>query len=191
MTTAMTAPTISTAELKGLLLDESNAPLLLDVRTPGEFETGHIVGSVNIPLDELGEFCPRVAGLDRDVVVICQSGSRANTAQSKLAETGCDSARVLVGGMNSWTGAGGDVNVVAERWAMDRQVRLTAGSLVLAGFAASRAVTPKAIWFSAAIGGGLVFSAVSNTCAMANVLSRLPYNRASSRTDIDEALTTS
>jgi hypothetical protein len=79
--------------------------------------------------------------------------------------------------MNAWQAAGGEVSQGdRERWAMDRQVRLVAGSFVLAGVLASIGV-PKAKWLAAGVGGGLVFSALSNTCAMANVLGRLPYNR--------------
>ena len=58
-----------------------------------------------------------------------------------------------------------------------RQVRLVAGSIVLSSVLGSIAV-PKLKWLAAAIGGGLTFAAVSNTCAMATALSKLPYNRA-------------
>ncbi|CAM5371897.1 rhodanese-like domain-containing protein [Streptomyces] [Streptomyces griseus] len=56
-------------------------------------------------------------------------------------------------------------------------MRLAAGSLVVAGLVAGIRF-PAARWLSAGIGTGLVYSAVSNTCGMAVVLSKLPYNRA-------------
>jgi hypothetical protein len=59
---------------------------------------------------------------------------------------------------------------------MDRQVRMVAGSTILAGLAAGLA-WPEARWLSAAMAAGLFYSAVSNTCAMANLLGKLPYNR--------------
>ena len=94
---------------------------------------------------------------------------------------------VLDGGMNAWEASGGEVNTgSSERWAMDRQVRLTAGSLVVLGVVAGLFV-PGAEWISAAVGGGLVFSAVTNSCAMANILGRLPYNRGAG-CDIDAVL---
>ncbi|MFI2791090.1 DUF2892 domain-containing protein, partial [Kitasatospora sp. NPDC018614] len=62
-------------------------------------------------------------------------------------------------------------------WALDRQVRLTAGALVLAGILLDLAL-PGARWLAAAVGGGLAFSALTNTCAMGSALARLPYNRA-------------
>lgn len=61
---------------------------------------------------------------------------------------------------------------------MDRQVRLVAGSLVLAGILASLR-WPKARFLSGAVGGGLTFAALSNTCAMSKVLLKLPYNTTS------------
>ncbi|TXS60318.1 DUF2892 domain-containing protein, partial [Streptomyces sp. sk2.1] len=73
-------------------------------------------------------------------------------------------------------------------WPMERQVRLAAGSLVVAGLLAG-ARFPAARWISAGVGSGLVFSAVTNTCGMAAVLSRLPHNRAPrAATDLDATL---
>ena len=66
-----------------------------------------------------------------------------------------------------------------QRWAMDRQVRMTAGSLVLLGFIGSKLASPKLGYLSAGIGAGLVYSAASNSCAMASVLSKMPWNKAS------------
>ena len=71
-------------------------------------------------------------------------------------------------------------------WAIDRQVRLLAGSISLVGIVASVFVPPMK-WLAAAIAAGLTFSAVTNSCAMANGLARLPYNR-SENTDVDKLL---
>jgi hypothetical protein len=69
---------------------------------------------------------------------------------------------------------------------MERQVRLAAGSLVLAGLAAGQR-WPRARLLSAGIAGGLVFSALSDTCGMARVLAKLPHNRPRA-TDLDATL---
>ena len=69
---------------------------------------------------------------------------------------------------------------------MERQVRLVAGSIALSSVLAST-VLPRAKWGAAFIGGGLTFSAVSNTCMMANLLGRLPYNQGPG-CDVDAAL---
>ncbi len=86
---------------------------------------------------------------------------------------------VLDGGVNAWTAVGGDVVRGQAKWALERQVRLVAGSIVLAGVLASTRV-PAAKWAAGFVGGGLTFAALSNTCAMGNLLGRLPYNRSDS-----------
>jgi hypothetical protein len=94
---------------------------------------------------------------------------------------------VLTGGMNAWMAADAPVERSGKaRWALDRQVRLVAGGIVLAAVLAS-------IWFPALryiagfIGAGLFFSAVTNFCLMAILLSRLPYNRGPA-VDVDAAI---
>jgi rhodanese-related sulfurtransferase len=149
---------------------------VLDVRTPGEFEGGHIPGSVNIPVDQLDAHARRIAAADPELVLVCQSGGRATTAQQRLCAHGARRSSVLAGGIASWASAGGKTRTGRPRWTLERQVRLAAGSLVLSGIVASFA-WPKARLLSGAIGGGLVFSALTNTCGMGAVLAKLPYNK--------------
>ena len=68
------------------------------------------------------------------------------------------------------------VNRGPQRWDLERQVRLVAGSIVLTSILGSIAA-PKLKWVAAAIGGGLTFASLTNTCAMGMALSKLPYNR--------------
>ncbi|EPH41280.1 rhodanese-like domain-containing protein [Streptomyces aurantiacus] len=156
---------------------------VVDVRTPGEFASGHLPGAHNVPLDHLPRALPalRAAADRRDLLLVCASGARSATARATLAEHGV-SAATLAGGTVAWTRDGHDVDR-AERpegaratWAMERQVRLAAGSLVLVGLAAGRR-WPRARVLSGAIASGLVFAAVTDTCGMARVLSRLPHNQ--------------
>ena len=175
-TTFPETDTIDTAELRRLM-EADPAIRILDVRTGGEFETVHIPGSYNVPLDTLGEHAVDLASVEHPVVLVCQSGGRATQAHGKLTSAGKETLHILEGGMAAWEGAGGEViHGATERWAMDRQVRLVAGSMAIAGILAST-VVPKAKWAAAGVAGGLVYSAVSNTCAMASVLAKLPYNR--------------
>ena len=156
---------------------EPGAATVLDVRTPAEFETAHLTGSYSVPLDLLSEHTEEFAAhLDRPVVLICQSGGRAEQAAQRLAGAGLDNLHVLDGGLPALTAADAPISRGQARWAMDRQVRLVAGSLVLAGGLASVAV-PAAIALPIAVGAGLTFSAVTNSCAMGALLGRLPYNR--------------
>ena len=158
-------------------INEPGTAVVLDVRTPGEFETAHLTGSYSVPLDLLREHTAEFAAhLDRPVVLICQSGGRAEQAAQRLAGAGLANLHVLDGGLPALAAAGAPITRGQARWAMDRQVRLVAGSLTLAGGLASLAV-PAAIALPIAVGAGLTFSAVTKSCAMAALLGRLPYNR--------------
>jgi rhodanese-related sulfurtransferase len=149
---------------------------IIDVRTPGEYETAHISGSYNVPLDQLGEHASELAALDHPVVLVCQSGARATKAMDQLAAAGKGNMRLLTGGIGAWQAAGCDVVRRSERWALERQVRLVAGAIVLAAIIVSIWV-PAARFVAGFVGAGLTFAAVTNTCAMAMVLTKLPYNR--------------
>jgi rhodanese-related sulfurtransferase len=174
-----TATTVSSEELRDRLASDA-PPRLLDVRTAAEFETAHIAGAYNVPIDVVrGRRAEIIERLSGDVVFVCQSGQRAAQAEEVLRSAGLDSGTVLKGGIAGWENSGFDVDRGTERWAIERQVRLVAGSIVLSSVLSSIAV-PRLKWLAAAIGGGLTFAAVSNTCAMGTALSKLPYNRGSS-----------
>jgi rhodanese-related sulfurtransferase len=177
MTTTIPDTTLMTTDELASLMAERPDVRILDVRTGSEFETVHIPGSFNVPLDTLAEHATDLADVDHPVVLVCQSGSRASQAHAHLTGAGKQALHILDGGMAAWLAADGKViRATNAKWAMDRQVRLVAGSLVLTGIVASIAV-PRAKWLAGGVAGGLVFSAVSNTCAMANVLGKLPYNK--------------
>jgi rhodanese-related sulfurtransferase len=175
---APTATAISSTELRDLLA--SSAPLrILDVRTPAEFETAHIPGSYNVPLDVVDNHGSEVVlriDRDHDVVLVCRSGQRAAQAARLLRKAGLTGGRVLEKGITDWEERGFAVNRGIQRWELERQVRLVAGSVVLSAVVGSVAV-PRLKWLAAAIGAGLTYAAVSNTCAMGTALSKLPYNR--------------
>ncbi|MET9883284.1 rhodanese-like domain-containing protein [Streptomyces sp. NPDC006430] len=165
------------------LIGSGRGPRVLDVRTPGEFRTAHIPGSYNVPLDTLREHrAELLTHLDEDVVLVCRSGARAAQAEQALAEAGLPNLRVLDGGMMAWEAAGAPVNRGEARWDLERQVRLIAGSIVLVTGVVGVFV-PGAHLIGTAVGAGLTFAALSNTCAMGMMLAKLPYNRGP-RTDI-------
>ncbi len=60
---------------------------LVDVRTPGEFASGHLKGSVNIPLDVIGSNLKKFNG-KKDIIVFCRSGNRSSQAKSILEANG-------------------------------------------------------------------------------------------------------
>ncbi|MER5209753.1 rhodanese-like domain-containing protein [Streptomyces sp. NPDC002838] len=165
---------------------------VIDVRTPGEYAAGHLPGALNIPLDQLRRALPdiRRAAERRDILVVCASGARSRNACSALAEHGI-SAATLTGGTSAWAAEGHEVhhpgNAGRVTWAMDRQVRFTAGLIILLGLLLGLIVHPAFQVLSAGVAAGLLFSAMTNTCAMATVLSKLPHNRPRA-TDLNAAL---
>lgn len=173
----MTAPSAIDSQDLRERLGSTAPPRVLDVRTPGEFETAHITGAYNVPLDLLREHRDEIVShLHEDVVLVCRSGQRAAQAEQTLRAAGLCNVHILDGGITAWEAEGFAVNRGAQRWDLERQVRLVAGATVLASILASIA-TPKLKWVAAAIGGGLTFASLTNTCAMGMALSKLPYNR--------------
>ncbi len=173
-------PIIGPAELDALLRSGAGVRLL-DVRTPGEYETAHISGAYNVPLNTLDEHAGEIrAQVDAPVVLVCQSGVRARRAEEALRGAGMPNLHVLEGGVNGWVAAGKPVRRGRERISLERQVRIVAGALAATGGLLAVLVNPAYGLLSVFVGGGLVFAGVTDTCGMALVLARLPYNRPAS-----------
>ena len=152
------------------------------MRTPGEHAAAAISGSQLLPLDQLDQHAGALAaGLRTPVTLVCRSGQRATQAHQRLTAAGASNLTVLDGGLNAWQAAGHTVDSTpgTTKWEMERQVRLAAGSLSLAGILASLR-WPSARLLPGAVGAGLTVAALSNTCAMSRVLLKLPYNRTGS-----------
>jgi rhodanese-related sulfurtransferase len=186
VTATPTARTIDVATLRSRL--DEDAPRILDVRTPAEFETAHIPGAYNVPLDLLREHRDElVRHIDEDVVLVCRSGTRASQAEQALGQVGLPGLRVLDGGMNRWQQAGAPVSRGRQTWDLERQVRLVAGSIVAASVAGST-FQPALKWIGAAIGAGLAVAAMSDTCALGMALAKMPWNRPATDIDVDTVL---
>lgn len=169
--------TTSPEELKDWITSGAQI-VVLDVRSAAEFETLHIKGSYNVPLPLLAEHTEELAKkLDTKVVLVCQSGVRATEAKTKLASAGFSEAHVLDGGVPAYHQAGGETIEGSKRWALERQVRMVAGSLVVAGLAGGKFLSPQLRTVAGVIGAGLTFSAATNTCAMGKALSMMPWNK--------------
>ena len=97
---ACAAPSITGEAAKELVAKQG--AFLLDVRTPGEFEGGHIDGATNIPVQELeAKLASLPAKKDQDIVVYCRSGARSATARQMLLKAGFTKVHDL-GGMSNW-----------------------------------------------------------------------------------------
>ncbi|MEV0093843.1 rhodanese-like domain-containing protein [Streptomyces sp. NPDC050738] len=174
----MSTTTLAPAELRAR---PSGTTLVVDVRAHGEYAAGHVPGAINVPADHLDELLPdlRDAAGRRRIVVVCAAGQRSAAACAKLADAGIEAVG-LEGGTQAWTAEGLPVDTAARQgrnvWAMDRQVRFAAGSLVLLGLTIGRR-SPRGRLLAAGVASGLVYSGLSNTCGMAAVLGKLPLNR--------------
>ena len=97
---------VSVAEARALI-DTDSAITILDVRTPAEFEQGHIRGAVN--LDAMSDdFAERVAQLKKDdaYLIHCRSGRRSAAALETMRAAGFSAVAHMNEGVNGWTQAG-------------------------------------------------------------------------------------
>jgi rhodanese-related sulfurtransferase len=152
--------------------------LMIDVREYPEWAAEHVAGTRLTPLSSLSS---HLGDLERGrpIFVLCRTGNRARQAARQLADAGYGDVRVVDGGIESWKKAA--LPVITGKssvWSLERQVRFTAGGLVLGGLILAARVSPYFALLSAGIGFGLMFSAATDTCAMGMVLARMPWNRA-------------
>ena len=111
--------------------------------------------------------------------MICQSGGRAARACERFETAGFSNVFSIEGGTSAWEQAGlpivrGTTGVIA----LERQVRIAAGALVLIGLALGWFVHPAFLGLSAFVGAGLVFAGVTDWCGMGLLLAKMPWNRA-------------
>lgn len=151
---------------------------VIDVREFPEFSSERIDKAQLVPLSD---FEKSSTDLDRSkpTYLMCRSGNRAAQAADKLSSKGFTDVYVIKGGMLAWSNANlpvikGDSKV----WSLERQVRFAAGAIVLIGVLLATFISPYLILISAFIGAGLMFSAVTDTCAMGMVIARMPWNKA-------------
>lgn len=92
---------ISPLDVKSII-DSSSDTLIIDVRTPEEFKQGHLVKSINIPLQILKEtITAKNINKSTKIVVYCQSGIRSRNAAQILESLGYKNVFSL-GGLNNW-----------------------------------------------------------------------------------------
>jgi phage shock protein E len=104
--TAATGSPISVADL-AQRVEAGDAPVVLDVRTPAEFDQGHVPGAINIPYDQLASRLDELpAGSGDEVVVHCERGGRAAKAERVLNDAGYTDVRDLEGHFQAWQAAG-------------------------------------------------------------------------------------
>lgn len=98
-------PSVSTLEATHLINRED--AVIIDVREPADYASGHVLGAKNVPLSQLES---RIGDLEKHkakpVIVCCEAGNRAGAAQAALRAKGFERAVNLSGGVAAWRQAG-------------------------------------------------------------------------------------
>lgn len=161
------------------LCQQGKAIDLIDVRTPVEFREVHVAFARNVPLDALDPAAvmqARGGAKDEPLYIVCRSGSRGREACQKFLAAGFTNIVNVEGGTLACVEGGLAVVRGKKAISLERQVRIAAGSLVLLGAGLSF-VHPAFVGLAAFVGAGLIFSGVTDTCGMAAMLGRMPWNQ--------------
>ena len=162
---------------------------LVDVRTPAEFGDVHIDFARNVPLDRLD---PKQVAADHarhsgPIYFVCRSGGRSKTACERMIAAGVTDVVSVEGGTTACDTAGMPVVRGKKVMSLERQVRIAAGALVAIG-AGLAAFGPDPVWKSIGaglagfVGCGLVFAGITDTCGMAMLIGRMPWNQVTATT---------
>ncbi len=162
---------------------------LIDVRTPAEFGEFHVDFARNVPLDRLD---PKAVAADHaqhtgPIYFVCRSGSRSKTACERMIAAGITDVVSVDGGTTACDAAGMPVVRGKKAMSLERQVRIAAGALVAIG-AALAAFGPDPLWknigagLAGFVGSGLVFAGITDTCGMAMLIGRMPWNQVAATT---------
>jgi rhodanese-related sulfurtransferase len=151
---------------------------LIDVRTPGEFQSVSATSARSVPLDRLQpeEFLQPAKNPSGPIYVMCHSGARGRQACQRLIDAGCREVINVEGGTQAWIAAGLPVRRGERRTIpLDGQARIIIGLMIL-GFAALTLLSPYFLGLVALMAAGLIYSGMSGNCMLATILARAPWN---------------
>jgi rhodanese-related sulfurtransferase len=97
-------PWVSTAQATQLINRED--ALVVDVREPGEYGAGHILGAKNVPLERMDAPGELVKRKDKPLILYCDGGDRTTKAAASLKKQGFSRVVNLSGGLGAWQQAG-------------------------------------------------------------------------------------
>mgnify|MGYP006132858297 CR=1 FL=1 len=162
---------------------------ILDLRSHGEAEHEYLKGCIHFPVQtldstKLRDFLEQQGHQsNQPIYLLCANGPRATLAADKLKHNFEADLIIITGGLNALKALGlALINSASEVISLERQVRITAGSLVVFGGLLGLFISPWFYGLSGFVGVGLVFAGVTDTCGMGMILARMPWNtRAGSR----------
>lgn len=170
---------IDPATLKAWL--DQGTVTLVDVREPAEYAGEHIPGAISVPLSQfdpsrIPNQIPNYAGWS--VVLYCRSSQRSAQAARKWLAAGAETVTHLAGGLQNWTAQGYPTQINKKApISLQRQVQITTGSLILTGTLLGIFVSSGFLLLSALVGTGLLFSGLTDSCALGMLLAKMPWNR--------------
>lgn len=173
---------ISASEFKKLVQAGKHIDLI-DVRTPAEFASVHVSIARNEPLDRLN---PKAIQSARNgtggepLYVICRSGARGKQACEKFLVAGIANVVNVEGGTLACESIGLSVTKGKKSIPLNCQVQIVAGLLVMVGAVLAYWVHPYWAALPAVMGLGLMYSGITDTCAMGMILAQMPWNQVGS-----------
>ncbi len=149
----------------------ADIPFIVDVRSYDEFMQEHIPSSQNIPLETLVANAENLKAKEK-LIISCRSGNRAAQACDQLQHLGLQNLQLLEGGLGGWKKANLPTVSLKKGFTIMQQVQIIVGVLVLTG------VFYGPLWFLAPLAGvGMLIAGLTNTCMMAVLLSKMPWNK--------------
>lgn len=159
---------------KAIQAQENGNAVIIDVREPAEFRDGHFPGAVNFPSTN---FTPAAYQQwpGQQIILICQTGSRARTIAGKLEEAGIREVYVTEQHMEQIE----TDSSAGQGWSIDRQFRLTLGIFLLL-FLIGRYWLGDVFWMiPLIIGLGLTITAIIDKCYLRVGIAKMPWNNQS------------
>lgn len=165
-----------------LIANKTAGTCILDVRTPAEIKAASLPDCLHIPLNELTpeRLQQEIANSGKDgacVYLLCQGGKRAQMAADQLQGKIPSELVVIEGGINAVKAANIPLNQGKGVISLERQVRIAAGLLVVIGVILGYQVSANFFLVSGFVGAGLMFAGITDTCMMATLLARMPWNK--------------
>ncbi|GJL64792.1 MAG: sulfurtransferase [Nitrospirales bacterium] len=172
-------PEVSNDHLLNHKFTSRTNQIIVDVRTPGEFEEVHIPGSRNIPLTDLKSALPELVetAKNHELILACRTQNRVKLAYGQLVTHGISNCRILEGGVTQWIAEGKPVVRGKRGFSLEQQVRLSAGTVIVGGVVLSVLVSSWFLLIPAAAGIGLIHAGWTDSCLMGTMLATLPFNR--------------
>ena len=170
----MSNKTITVSEVYNLI-QSGNLIDLIDVRSAGEFASGHAVGARSVPLSTVSKeavLVGRQAPVDHPIYVICQSGGRSRSACTKLIADGLDNVVNVEGGTSAWKSAGlpvepANVGGAKSAWIRPAGLLLVFGCLAL-GIAVNQffAIAAAVVWIGLVLTGNGPCCCGTSSCSV-------------------------